>query len=149
MVLILLNTKLFQRDVVFSGMQTGRDICIQVDYTTSTTRFDFACIYDFSSIKKRRFTGILFMYFNREESDRYGWFISDSSVRANLDWPRFLVLRFLFHLLPQQKVVNAWRAFRVIKEQNKLRQPRLCNSAKTYPRNRRRRMYEIIVLVML
>lgn len=59
------------------------------------------------------------MYFNRAESDRYGWFISDSSVRANLDWPRFLDIEFP---LPspdeQQKVVNAWKAFREIKEQN-------------------------------
>jgi type I restriction enzyme S subunit len=28
------------------------------------------------------------MWFQRHESDRYGWFISDSSVRASLEWER-------------------------------------------------------------
>ena len=52
------------------------------------------------------------MYFNRDESDRYGCFISDSSVRANLDWPRFLDIEIpLPSIAEQQKAVNAWKAF--------------------------------------
>ena len=31
----------------------------------------------------------MMMGFQRPESDRYGWFISDSSVRASLEWERF------------------------------------------------------------
>ena len=59
------------------------------------------------------------MNFNRDESDRYGAFISDSSVRANLDWNRFLEIEIpLPPIAEQQKVVNAWKALREIKEQN-------------------------------
>ena len=77
---------------VFSGMQTGRDICIRIGlygdeqpalispaYTTFIINDEKAVLPEY-----------FFMYFNRAESDRYGWFISDSSVRANLDWSRFL-----------------------------------------------------------
>ena len=73
------------------------------------------------------------MYFNRVESDRYGWFISDSSVRANLDWPRFLDIEFP---LPspdeQQKMVNVWKAFRQIKEQNEAKAAPLMQVCQSY-----------------
>lgn len=73
------------------------------------------------------------MYFNRAESDRYGWFISDSSVRANLDWPRFLDIEIP---LPspdeQQKMVNVWKAFREIKEQNEAKAAPLMQVCQSY-----------------
>lgn len=73
------------------------------------------------------------MYFNRDESDRYGWFISDSSVRANLDWPRFLDIEIpLPSVAEQQKVVNAWRAFREIKEQNEAKAAPLMQLCQSY-----------------
>ena len=73
------------------------------------------------------------MYFNREESDRYGWFISDSSVRANLDWPRFLDIEIpLPSVAEQQKVVNVWRAFREIKEQNEAKAAPLMQLCQSY-----------------
>ena len=79
-----------------------------------------------------------FMYFNREESDRYGWFISDSSVRANLDWPRFLDIEIpLPSVAEQQKVVNAWRAFREIKEQNEAKAAPLMQLCQATPRNKK------------
>jgi type I restriction enzyme S subunit len=31
----------------------------------------------------------IMMWFSRSESDRYGWFASDGSIRANLDLDRF------------------------------------------------------------
>lgn len=74
-----------------------------------------------------------FIYFNRAESDRYGWFISDSSVRANLDWPRFLDIEIpLPSVTEQQKVVNAWRAFREIKEQNEAKAAPLMQVCQSY-----------------
>lgn len=74
-----------------------------------------------------------FMYFNRDESDRYGWFISDSSVRANLDWPRFLDIEIpLPSVAEQQKVVNAWRAFREIKVQNEAKAAPLMQLCQSY-----------------
>lgn len=120
---------------VFSGMQTGRDICIRIGlydkeqpalvspaYTTFVINDDKIVLPEY-----------FFMYFNRAESDRYGWFISDSSVRANLDWPRFLDIEIpLPSLDEQQKVVNVWRAFREIKEQNEAKATPLMQVCQSY-----------------
>ena len=106
---------------VFSGMQTGRDICIRIGLYDKEEPALISPAYTTFVVKddKALHPEYLFMCFNRDESDRYGWFISDSSVRANLDWPRFLDIEIP---LPspdeQQKVVNAWKALREIKEQN-------------------------------
>lgn len=106
---------------VFSGMQTGRDICIRIGLYDKEEPALISPAYTIFIVKddKELLSEYLFMYFNRNESDRYGWFISDSSVRANLDWTRFLDIEIP---LPspdeQQKVVNAWKALREIKEQN-------------------------------
>lgn len=106
---------------VFSGMQTGRDICIRIGLYDK----EKPCLISpaYTTFKLDEEKGILpeyfFMYFNREESDRYGAFISDSSIRANLDWNRFLDIEIpLPSIEEQQKVVNAWKALREIKEQN-------------------------------
>lgn len=105
---------------VFSGMQTGRDICIRIGlYSDDTPALVSPAYTTFTIDTLKVLPEYFFMFFNREESDRYGWFISDSSVRANLDWPRFLDIEIpLPSLSEQQKVVNAWKALREIKEQN-------------------------------
>lgn len=57
------------------------------------------------------------MLFLRNESDRYGWFISDSSVRANLDLDRFEEI--LFNLPPieiQRKYVKLYEAISRVPE---------------------------------
>lgn len=106
---------------VFSGMQTGRDICIRIAlydkdipalispaYTTFTVNTPNELLPEF-----------LFIYFLREEMDRYGWFISDSSVRANLDWNRFLDIRIPLPSIDEQKrIVETWKKLRMVKEQN-------------------------------
>ena len=106
---------------VFSGMQTGRDMCIRIALYTKDTPCIISPAYTTFTIKdsEEMLPEYFFMYFNREESDRYGAFLSDSSIRANLDWERFLDIE-IPHPSPeeQQKVVNAWKAFREIKEQN-------------------------------
>lgn len=106
---------------VFSGMQTGRDMCIRIALYTKETPCIISPAYTTFSIKETEemLPEYFFMYFNREECDRYGAFLSDSSVRANLDWERFLDIEIPHPTLSeQQKVVNAWKAFREIKEQN-------------------------------
>ena len=106
---------------VFSGMQTGRDMCIRIALYTKDTPCIISPAYTTFFIKdsEEMLPEYFFMYFNREESDRYGAFLSDSSVRANLDWERFLDIE-IPHPSPeeQQKAVNAWKVFREIKEQN-------------------------------
>jgi type I restriction enzyme S subunit len=75
---------------VFSGMQTGRDMCIRIGMYD----FDFDALispayttFDVSS--DQILPEYLFMIFKSPEKDRYGAFLSDSSVRANLDWDVF------------------------------------------------------------
>lgn len=120
---------------VFSGMQTGRDICIRIGLYDNEQPALVSPAYTTFVINddKKVLPEYFFMYFNRVESDRYGWFISDSSVRANLDWPRFLDIEFP---LPspdeQQKVVNAWKAFREIKEQNETKAAPLMQVCQSY-----------------
>jgi len=119
---------------VFSGMQTGRDICIRIGlYTNDAPALVSPAYTTFTIDTDRVLPEYFFMYFNRDESDRYGWFISDSSVRANLDWPRFLDIEIpLPSLEEQQKVVNAWKACREIKEQNEAKAVPLMQLCQSY-----------------
>lgn len=120
---------------VFSGMQTGRDICIRIGLYDKDQPALISPAYTTFFINKENdvLPEYFFMYFNRDESDRYGWFISDSSVRANLDWPRFLDIEIpLPSVVEQQKVVNAWRAFREIKEQNEAKAAPLMQLCQSY-----------------
>ena len=119
---------------VFSGMQTGRDICIRIGlYDEDTPSLVSPAYTTFTIDTERVSPEYFFIYFNRDESDRYGWFISDSSVRANLDWPRFLDIE-----IPrpspeeQQKVVNAWKACKEIKEQNEAKAAPLMQLCQSY-----------------
>ena len=120
---------------VFSGMQTGRDICIRIGLYDNEQLALVSPAYTTFVINddKKVLPEYFFMYFNRAESDRYGWFISDSSVRSNLDWPRFLDIEIP---LPspdeQQKMVNVWKAFREIKEQNEAKVAPLMQVCQSY-----------------
>ena len=76
--------------IAFSGMQTGRDKCIRI----ALSRYDYPIIispaYTVFDITNHDMIPEYFMiWFSRFESDRYGWFISDSSIRSNLDLDRF------------------------------------------------------------
>ncbi len=120
---------------IFSGMQTGRDICIRIGLYDNDQPALISPAYTTFIInnKKTVLPEYFFMYFNRDESDRYGWFISDSSIRANLDWLRFLDIEIpLPSIAEQQKVVNAWRAFREIKEQNEAKAAPLMQVCQSY-----------------
>ncbi len=75
---------------VFSGMQTGRDMCIRIGMYDN----DFDCLVSpayttFDVTSDEVLPEYLFMFFNSEEKNRYGAFLSDGSVRANLDWDVF------------------------------------------------------------
>ena len=119
---------------VFSGMQTGRDICIRIGlYADEEPALVSPAYTTFTIDTERVLPEYFFMYFNRDESDRYGWFISDSSVRANLDWPRFLDIEIpLPSLEEQKKVVNVWKACREIKEQNEAKAAPLMQLCQSY-----------------
>lgn len=77
--------------LAYSAMQTGRDKCIRIALNETDERITVSPAY---SILKTGDDGVdaryLMMWFTRAESDRYGWFLSDASIRANLDLSRFL-----------------------------------------------------------
>lgn len=76
---------------VFSGMQTGRDKSIRLVMYTKNTPIIVSPAYTTFEIKENAQVIPLyfFMIFLSEEKDRLGWFLSDSSIRANLDWEVF------------------------------------------------------------
>ena len=124
-----------KRMFVFSGMQTGRDICIRIGLYDNEQPALISPAYTTFVIhnEKEVLPEYFFMFFNRTESDRYGWFISDSSIRANLDWSRFLDIEIpLPAIAEQQKIVNAWKAFREIKEQNEAKAAPLMQVCQSY-----------------
>lgn len=124
-----------KRMFVFSGMQTGRDICIRIGLYDNEQPALISPAYTTFVIhnEKEVLPEYFFMFFNRTESDRYGWFISDSSIRANLDWSRFLDIEIpLPSIAEQRKIVNAWKAFREIKEQNEAKAAPLMQVCQSY-----------------
>ena len=75
----------------YSAMQVGRDECVRVALFTADMSAIISPAYLVFEVKNESevFPEYLMMWFQRPESDRYGWFISDSSVRASLEWERF------------------------------------------------------------
>lgn len=105
---------------IFSGMQTGRDVCIRIGLYDGESALISPAYTTFVITKPDiLLPEFVFMYFKRTEMDRYGWFISDSSVRSNLDWPRFLDIEIPLPSIEEQKqVVAAWRGLKNLGEQN-------------------------------
>lgn len=106
---------------VFSGMQTGRDVCIRIALYDKDEPALISPAYTTFTVEEEK--GLLpeffFMYFVRAEMDRYGWFISDSSVRSNLDWVRFVEIQIpLPSPEKQRELVATWKGLRDMKEQN-------------------------------
>ena len=74
----------------FSGMQTGRDECIRIALNKDDTPVIISPAYTvFETKDKSVLEEYIMMWFSRKESDRRGWFMSDSSIRSNLDLDRF------------------------------------------------------------
>ena len=105
---------------VFSGMKTGRDRCIRIGlykgapiivspaYTTFEIKSTDVVLPEY-----------FFMQFLSNEMDRYGWFISDSSIRSNLDLDRFEEISFELPDIPtQQKYVDIYTAIRRVQKLN-------------------------------
>lgn len=76
---------------VYSGMQTGRDKCIRISMYLEESPILVSPAYTTFEVFA---TDVVipiyfFMLFLSKEKDRLGWFLSDSSIRSNLDWDRF------------------------------------------------------------
>lgn len=75
----------------YSAMQVGRDKTVRVSLFTDEEPAIISPAYLVfevidSSVILAEF---LMMWFKKPEFDRYGWFISDGSVRSSLEWERF------------------------------------------------------------
>ncbi|QEK51031.1 restriction endonuclease subunit S [Pedobacter aquae] len=75
----------------YSAMQVGRDETIRLALYTDDKPAIISPAYLVIEVndKNELLPEYMMMWFQRPESDRYGWFISDSSVRASLEWERF------------------------------------------------------------
>ena len=100
---------------LFSGAQTGRDICIRIALFNQNKPVIVSPSYTIFRLNKEGenilLPEYLSMLFMRNEMDRYGWFLSDSSIRSNLDWDRFCNIEInLPTLTVQQKYVAVYQA---------------------------------------
>lgn len=118
-------------------MHIGRDERLPIAYNNTSTNLVVTSAYYVFHVKKDKCDEILSEYlyiiFCNKEIDRLTWFYTDSSIRGNLRENRFLDIEIP---LPspdeQQKVVNAWRAFREIKEQNEPKAAPLMQVCQSY-----------------
>lgn len=115
----------------FSGMQTGRDECIRIALYNKEKPIIISPAY---SVFKMRDEEVLpeyvMMWFSRKEVDRLGWFMSDSSIRTNLDMERFNEITIPIPVLPVQKAIveiyNAYNSRCEISERLKLQIKDIC-----------------------
>lgn len=98
---------------VFSGMQTGRDICIRFGlYNVAVDGLVSPAYTTYSVTDTNILPEFIMMNFKRSEMDRLGWFLSDSSVRSNLDFDRFHEIQIpLPPLEIQQKIVDLYNCY--------------------------------------
>lgn len=100
-------------EFLFSGMQTGRDKCIRISLFQEENKILVSPAYTIFKVVREDIIDktYLFMTFLTSEKDRYGWFISDSSVRSNLDWDRFCDIEItLPDIETQQKYVDIYNS---------------------------------------
>lgn len=91
----------------FSGMQTGRDVCIRLSLYDKDEPAIISPAYSTFEIDdtKGLLSEYMYLMFTRPEMDRLGWFYSDSSVRSNLDWPRFIAIKIPLPPVEIQKAI--------------------------------------------
>lgn len=102
-----------KNQIAYSGMQTGRDKCIRIALQTSDKPIIVSPAYTVFEVKKDRvLPEFIMMWFSREESDRRGWFMSDSSVRSNLDLDRFYETEIPVPSVAEQRaIVDIYQAY--------------------------------------
>lgn len=90
----------------YSPMQTGRDECIRIALYHEETPAIISPAYSVLQVKDdSALAEYMMLWFSRSESDRYGWFISDSSIRSSLELPRFYEIEIPLPSVPQQQAL--------------------------------------------
>jgi type I restriction enzyme, S subunit len=89
----------------YSSMQVGRDETIRFALYTNDEPAIISPAYLVIEVKDENelLPEYLMMWFQRPESDRYGWFISDSSVRASLEWERLCDIEIPIPSIEEQR----------------------------------------------
>ena len=90
----------------FSGMQTGRDECIRIALFNKEEPIIISPAYTVLETKDDTVLAeYVMMWFSRKEVDRLGWFMSDASIRTNLDMDRFWEIEIPIPELKVQKAI--------------------------------------------
>lgn len=104
----------------FSGMQTGRDECIRIALHKEEAPIIISPAYTvFQANEELVLPEYIMTWFSRKESDRRGWFMSDGSIRSNLDLDRFYETEVpLPDKKTQHAIVNLYTAYTTRREIN-------------------------------
>lgn len=94
-----------KKQFAYSAMQVGRDETIRLALYSEENPAIISPAYLVIEVndKNELLPEYMMMWFQRPESDRYGWFISDSSVRASLEWERFCDIKIPIPDIEEQK----------------------------------------------
>lgn len=109
----------------YSAMQTGRDECIRIALYHGESPIIISPAYSVLEVNSEDVLAeYIMLWFSRKESDRYGWFISDSSVRASLELERFYDIEIpLPSKVEQESIVTFYHALQSLHNNNeKLKQ---------------------------
>lgn len=104
----------------YSSMQTGRDKCIRIALYDKSEPILISPAYSVLQVKDSSVVAeYIMLWFSRPETDRYGWFASDASVRANLDLDRFFEIQIpLPDLKKQHSIADIYIAYMLRREIN-------------------------------
>ena len=105
--------KISKGQFAYSAMQTGRDECIRIALYGEKEPCVISPAYSVLEVKNENvLSEFLMLWFMRKESDRYGWFISDSSIRASLELQRFYEIQIPIPKIEvQQNIVDIYNAY--------------------------------------
>lgn len=104
----------------FSGMQTGRDECIRIALYDKEEPIIISPAYTVLQTKDNSVLAeYVMIWFSRKEIDRLGWFMSDASIRTNLDMDRFYEIQIpVPDIKVQKSIVNIYKTFNTRKAIN-------------------------------
>ena len=123
--------KVKKNQFAFSGMQTGRDKCIRIALNRSNEDIIVSPAYTvFEVLDTIILEEYIMLWFSRKQSDRRGWFMSDSSIRSNLDLDRLYETQIPIPAPQiQQSIVNIYNVYikrKEINEQLKVQIKNIC-----------------------
>lgn len=121
------------REFVFNPRTHGKRIGLGLNNTNKAFLISWNNIAFRIAHKDKLLPNYLYLYFNRDEWDRYACFNSWGSSTEVFTWNELCRMEIpLPSVAEQQKVVNAWRAFREIKEQNEAKAAPLMQLCQSY-----------------